>query len=116
MGFLYFCHQALDALKEVASINQEEEKQEPENRSRIFEVLCISSLLICWYFSDIVQALLLYQMWWLSLNHHFNIYNIIKNNKKLDWLPQVINQGMASFKSKMYISVNYVEGEKKMWQ
>lgn len=52
--------QALDALKEVASINQEEEKQEPENRSRIFEV---------------------------------------------------ISQGMASFKTKMYILVNYVEGK-----
>ncbi|PFX25060.1 phosphatidylinositol 3,4,5-trisphosphate 5-phosphatase 2-like [Stylophora pistillata] len=31
--------QAINALKEVASINQEEEKQEPERRTRIFEVL-----------------------------------------------------------------------------
>ncbi|XP_068685671.1 phosphatidylinositol 3,4,5-trisphosphate 5-phosphatase 2-like isoform X2 [Montipora foliosa] len=31
--------QALDALREVASINQEEEKQEPVTKSRIFEVM-----------------------------------------------------------------------------
>ncbi|XP_078379073.1 phosphatidylinositol 3,4,5-trisphosphate 5-phosphatase 2A-like isoform X2 [Oculina patagonica] len=54
--------QAYNALKEVASINQEEDKLEPERKTRIFEVLV---------------------------------------------------QGMAtsSFKNKLYISVNYIEGK-----
>ena len=39
-----FYPKALDALREVASINQEEEKQEPVTKSRIFEVLMLPFL------------------------------------------------------------------------
>ena len=43
---MLFCCQAKDALKEVGSINQEEEKQEPVSRSRIFEVQCVKILFV----------------------------------------------------------------------
>lgn len=44
-----YLRQAVNALKEVASINLEEEKQEPERRTRIFEVGLFRLLLIIYY-------------------------------------------------------------------